>query len=106
MSRTLKFIVLLFCSCVAVPAVYAQKECTLQTLTGTYAVYEKGASSFLNLTPPPSQFPYFSGVTAPFVNLGELTFSPDGVGTGFYWIKIGALNSDFAPFPIVSQSPK
>jgi hypothetical protein len=99
MSRTLKFIVLLFCSCVAVPAVYAQKECTLQTLTGTYAVYEKGASSFLNLTPPPSQFPYFSGVTAPFVNLGELTFSPDGVGTGFYWIKIGALNGGFAPIP-------
>jgi hypothetical protein len=83
MSRTLKFIVLLFCSCVAVPAVYAQKECTLQTLTGTYAVYEKGASSFLNLNPPPSQFPYFSGVTAPLVNVGELTFSPAGVGTCF-----------------------
>jgi hypothetical protein len=69
----------------------------LRTLTGTYAVYEKGASSFLNLTPPPSQFPYFSGITAPFVNVGELTFSPDGVGTGFYWIKIGALNGGFDP---------
>jgi len=99
MNRTLKLAVLLLCLCVAVPALYAKDTCTLQTLTGTYAVYEKGASSFLNLTPPSSQFPYFSGITAPFVNVGEVTFSPDGIGTGFYWIKIGALNGGFAPIP-------
>jgi hypothetical protein len=99
LKRTFKLTLLLFCLWVAIPALYAKDTCTLQTLTGTYAVYEKGASSFLNIAPPPSQFPFFSGVTAPFVNVGELTFSPNGVGTGFYWIKVGALNGGFDPIP-------
>lgn len=97
MSRTLKLICLLLCTWVAVPAVYAQQQCSLQTLTGTYAIYEKGASSFLSLTPSP--FPFFPGITAPFVNVGELTFSPYGVAEGFYWIKIGALNGGLDRIP-------
>jgi hypothetical protein len=98
-NRTLELIALLLCCCVPVPALHAKDTCSTQTLVGTYAVYEKGASSFLNLTPPPSQFPFFAGITAPFVNVGEVTFSPTGVGTGFYWIKIGALNGGFDPIP-------
>jgi hypothetical protein len=86
-NRTLELIALLLCCCVPVPALHAKDTCSTQTLVGTYAVYEKGASSFLNLTPPPSQFPFFAGITAPFVNVGEVAFSPTGVGTGFYWIK-------------------
>ena len=97
MNRIFKLTALLLCFCIAVPALHAKNTCSLQTLVGTYAVYEKGASSFLNLAPPPSQFPFFSGITAPFVNVGELTFSPQGVGTGFYWIKVGALNGGFDP---------
>jgi hypothetical protein len=69
----------------------------MRTLVGTYAIYEKGAASFLSLSPNP--FPFFQGITAPFVNVGELTFSPDGVGTGFYWIKAGAVNGGLTPIP-------
>lgn len=97
MNRTLKLTALLLCLCVAVPALYAKEKCSLRTLAGTYAIYEKGASSFLNLTPSP--FPFFPGITAPFVNVGELTFSRSGVAEGFYWIKIGALNGGFDRIP-------
>jgi len=96
-NRALRLIALLLCLCIAVPALYAKDNCNLRTLAGTYAIYEKGASSFLNLTPSP--FPFFPGITAPFVNVGELTFSPYGVGEGFYWIKIGALNGGFDRIP-------
>ncbi len=103
MNRTLKLTALFLCLCAAASAAYAHDkdkhdECSLQTLTGTYAVYEKGASSLLNPTTP-NYFPFFPGITAPFVNVGEITFSPDGVGTGFYWIKIGALNGGFDRIP-------
>jgi len=97
MNRTLALAALLLCFFVAVPAVHAQEPCSSQTLTGTYAIYEKGAASFLGVTPSP--FPFFPGITAPFVNVGELTFSPDGVAEGFYWIKIGALNGGFDRIP-------
>ena len=97
MNRTLRLAAVLLCLCLAVPALYAKDTCTMQTLTGTYLVYEKGASSFLNLAPSP--FPFFPGITAPFVNVGELTFSPHGVGEGFFWIKIGALNGGFDRIP-------
>ena len=97
MNRTLRLAAVLLCLCLAVPALYAKDTCTMQTLTGTYLVYEKGASSFLNLAPSP--FPFFSGITAPFVNVGEITFSHQGVGEGFFWIKIGALNGGFDRIP-------
>ena len=44
----------LFC-CVAVPAAHAHEKCSLRTLAGTYAIYEKGSSSLLD--PNPSVFP-------------------------------------------------
>lgn len=88
---------LFLCLCITIPLLHAKDTCSMQTLAGTYAVYEKGAASFLSLTPNP--FPFFQGITAPFVNVGELTFSPNGVGSGFYWIKAGAINGGLAPIP-------
>jgi hypothetical protein len=91
---------LLVCLCAAAPAAYAQEKCTLRTLAGTYAIYEKGASSILDPSPSPLLLPFFAGATAPFVNVTELTFSPDGVGEGFFWIRIGALNGGLDPIPV------
>jgi hypothetical protein len=86
--------------CVAVPAAYSQGTCSLQTLAGTYAIFEKGASSILDPASNPSVFPFLTGATAPFVNVTELTFSPYGVGEGFFWIRIGALNGGLKPIPV------
>lgn len=100
MNRTLKLIALLLCLCVAAPALHAKEKCSLRTLAGTYAIYEKGASSSLDPNPDPALFPFYTGATAPFVNVTELTFSPNGVGDGFYWIRIGGLNGGLDPIPV------
>lgn len=42
MNLPVKLITSFLCLCLAVPAAYAQKACSLQTLVGTYAIYEKG----------------------------------------------------------------
>lgn len=99
MNRTLKLTTLLLCLCIAVPAVYAQGKCSLQTLAGTYAFYEKGSSSIVDLSVQP--FPlHWGAAIAPFVNVGKLSFTPDGVGEGFYWIMVGSLNAGIEPIPL------
>ncbi len=99
MDRHLKIIVALLCLCIAAPLIHAQGTCSMQTLAGTYAIYEKGASSILDSANPPA-FPFFTGATAPFVNVTEITFSPNGVGEGFFWIRIGAINGGLTPIPV------
>jgi hypothetical protein len=98
-NRTLKFIVILLCLCVAVPAAYAQRNCSLQTMVGTYAMHEVGASHFLD--PTQQQYPlHFGGATAPFANVGLVTFKPNGIGNGYYWITVGQLDGGFDPIPV------
>ena len=90
--------ILLVCLWVAVPSAYAHERCSLQTFTGTYAFYERGSSLILD----PSQQPFplhWAGAVATFVNVGEITFSR-GVGDGFYWILLGALNGGLDPIPV------
>lgn len=99
MNRILKLAALLLCLCVAVPAAYAQGICTLQTMTGSYAFYDKGSSLIVD----PSQQPFplhWAAAMAPFVAVGEVTFTPKGVGNGFYWISIGALSGGLNPIPV------
>ena len=99
MNRTLKLTALLLCLRVAVPAAYAQEECTLQTMAGTYAFFDKGSSLIVD----PSQQPFplhWAAAMAPFVTVGEVTFTPEGVGDGFYWISIGALSGGLNPIPV------
>jgi hypothetical protein len=90
------FLVFLGLAC---PAVLAHEKCSLQTMAGTYAFYEKGAS-LSNFDPYNADFPYFVGKIAPFLTVGEVTFTPHGVGDGFYWISIGALNGGLDPTPV------
>jgi hypothetical protein len=100
MKGRLRVLVVLFCFCVAIPAAYAQGPCTLQTLTGTYAVSERGSSAIL---PDPAPDPYlyhWAGYLAPFVAMGEVTFGPDGTGTGYYWIRIGSFTGGPDPIPL------
>lgn len=99
MKCTLKLTVLFLCLCVVVPIAHAQGKCTLQKMTGTYAMYERG-SSFL-IDPSQQPFPlHWAAAMATFVNVGEVTFSSKGVGSGFYWILIGALNGGLDPIPV------
>lgn len=100
MNLSLKLMAAILCLFLAVPAARAQKACSMQTLVGTYAIYEKGASSILDPASSPAVFPFFTGATAPFVNVTEITFSPDGSFAGSYWIRIGALNGGLQPIPV------
>jgi hypothetical protein len=83
----------------AVPAAQAQGPCTLQTIAGTYVISEKGSSAILD----PNSAPYplhWAGALAPFVAIGEVTFGNDGIGRGFYWIRIGSFNGGLDPTPV------
>lgn len=89
---------------ILVPAARAQKKCTLETMTGTYAFYEKGASSYVDATgtllSPPATPPFWNSVEAPFATVGEVTFGSNGVGKGFYWISIGFATPTTEPIPV------
>ena len=98
MNSRLRMIYASLCMCVGAMAC-AQAPCTLQSLTGTYAFYDKGSSSIL--TPDSQPYPYhWAGAVAPFVALGVVTFNTSGFGEGFYWIRIGSFNSGSEPTPI------
>jgi hypothetical protein len=90
-------LVLVFCA--ESSAAYAQEKCSMQTMTGTHVFYMKGSSFILD----PTQQPYplhFGGGVAPFANVGLITFRPNGVGDGYYWIFIGTLDGGFDPIPV------
>jgi hypothetical protein len=74
-----------------VPAAQADEKCSLQSMTGTYVFNERGSSLIAN--PLVQPFPvHMSGALAPFVTVGQVTFNSDGVGNGFYWIRVGSLS--------------
>ncbi len=98
MNRALKFTVFVLCLCVVAPAANAQGNCSLQTMVGTYTMHELGASHFLDTTLQPTL--HFVGATAPFANVGMVTFKPNGIGKGYYWITLGALSGGFDPIPV------
>jgi hypothetical protein len=89
----------LVCLGLAMPAAQAQGPCSLQTFTGTYAIYENGSSAVLD--PNSHPYPYhWAGAIAPFVTVGEVTMGDGGVGEGFYWIRTGSLNGGADPIPV------
>ncbi len=93
-------IVGLFVSATATPRAYGQGKCTLQTLAGTYVIYERGANSIFDPTSTDAAPFHFIGATAPFINLTKITFTPYGEGDGFFWIKIGTLDGGLQPIPV------
>jgi len=97
-NRMLKFIAFLLCLCVAVAAAYAQEKCSLQTITGTYAMYERGSSMFVSVNS--TSAPFYPGVIAPFATVIEVTFDSKGIGNGFYWIWAGTLGGLPDPTPV------
>lgn len=76
----------------------AQSPCSLNTLTGTYVFYERGSSAIFNPTSQPYPL-HWAGALAPFVAIGEVTFGGNGIGNGFYWIRIGSFNAGPDPIP-------
>jgi len=92
-------VALILCFCVAVPAAHSQGKCQLQMLAGTWVGYERGSSLNVVVNPPPEVFPFFTGAMAPFANIVHVTFTPDGVGKGYYWIYTGAVGMTEKPIP-------
>jgi hypothetical protein len=82
-------------------AAQAQSACTMDSFTGTYVFYEKGSSAMF---PPEAQnasmAPFWAGAFAPFVTIGKVTMKPDGVGTGYFWIRVGSINGGADPIPV------
>jgi hypothetical protein len=78
-------------------------------MAGTYAFYEKGSSLFVNLTNNPPAPPFWAAGIAPFLTVGEVTFNPQGVGEGFYWIIAGSVSGGseptHVPITIIEMNP-
>ncbi|MFI5097667.1 MAG: hypothetical protein ACHQT6_06795 [Candidatus Acidiferrales bacterium] len=87
-----------------IPADEGHQKCTLQTMTGTYAFSERGSSSYADMTgtamSPPAPPPFWNALDAPFATVGEVTFAPNGVGEGFYWIWTGLVPATLDPIPV------
>lgn len=90
---------LLVCLGIAIPAAEANGPCSLKTMEGTYVFNERGSSL---ITDPASQpFPvHWSAAIAPFVTVGKVTFTAEGMGEGFYWIHAGSLRGGLDPTPV------
>jgi hypothetical protein len=109
-AATVTFVILLVCFGVALPAVHAQGTCSLQTFAGTYAMYEKGSSLTIDLNSPgvlspadgsPATPPAWDAPgIVPFVNIAEVTFTPDGIGDGFFWMWAGSISASLEPIPV------
>jgi hypothetical protein len=92
---------LLLSLAVTIPAAQAGEKCSLKTMAGTYVFSEKGSSSILDMNPSDQTIPiHWPGAIAPFVTVGEVTFTPDGIGDGFYWILVGSLTGGSDPIPV------
>lgn len=91
-------------------AAQAERACARDNFTGTYVFYEKGSSAvFPPASQNPSQFPFWAGLFAPFVTVGEVTMRVDGVdeqgkprviGNGFYWMRVGSINTGPDPLTV------
>ena len=94
---------------IAVPSAQASEKCSLETMAGTYAFYEKGSSLFVNLSGKPPPPPFWAAGIVPFLTVGEVTFNPQGVGEGFYWIIAGSLSGGseptYVPVTIFEMNP-
>ena len=103
-------VVLLVCFGVAVPAAHAQERCSLQTFEGTYVSFDRGSSltidpSSVGVLGPAPGVPHSPPAwealgIVPFVNVAEVTYTPDGVGDGYFWMWAGSLSATLEPIPV------
>ena len=76
---------------------HAQGPCSLQTIAGTYALAHRGSSVSFNVSPQPFPPMWIGAAIAPFATVGEVTFTADGVGHGFYWMWLGSIRGTLDP---------
>ncbi len=103
MNRTITVAAVLLCLGPAIPAAYAQGPCNLQSLTGTYAFYQKGSSTVV-LDANAQPYPYhWAAAVAPILTVGQITVGPDGVGHGYFWYRVGSLKGGLEPTPFETR---
>lgn len=95
---------------VAVAAAHAQGNCSLQTFAGTYVSFDRGSSLTVDLTstgvlgPVPGAKPsppaWAAPGIVPFVNIGVVTYTPDGIGDGYFWMYAGSVRPALEPIPV------
>jgi hypothetical protein len=69
----------------AAPAAWAQAPCSLQTVTGTYAVQTTGWSASGSMADIPGYGPVYNLVGGSAVLVGQATIAANGTYTGSYW---------------------
>jgi hypothetical protein len=103
-------VVLLACLGIAVPAAHAQGSCSLQTFAGTYASFDRGSSLTIDLASqgvlvpapgaPTSPLAWSAPGIVPFVNIAVVTYTPDGLGDGYFWMFSGPVRATLEPIPL------
>jgi hypothetical protein len=103
------FVLLLFIG-VVVPSVHGQGACSLRDFEGTYVSFDRGASVIIDLESqgvvlprpgaPANPLAWVAPGIVPFVNIGEVTYTPDGEGEGFFWMYAGTAVPIPEPVPL------
>jgi len=103
------FAVLLICPGFA-PAARAQGKCSLATFAGTYVSFDRGSSLIIDLesqgvllptpTAPKNPLAWEARGIVPFVNIAQVTYTPDGVGNGYFWMFAGTAGATLEPIPL------
>jgi hypothetical protein len=103
-------VVLSTCFGFAIPAARAQAPCSLRTMAGTFVSVDRGASLTVDLTQPgvlgpapgakPSPPAWLVPGFAPFVNIARVTYTPDGIGDGYFWMFAGSVGPAPEPIPL------
>ena len=103
-------VILLVCFCVAVPGAQAQGRCSLETFAGTYVSFDRGSSLTIDLAStgvlspapgaPSSPLAWDAPGVVPFVNVAEVSYTPDGHGDGFFWMWAGPVSAKLEPIPL------
>lgn len=80
------------------PLVQAGDECSISTITGTYAFNFTGASTIVAGVAEDTL--HWNALHGPIAGVGVWTVKPDGSADGYYWIIAGAWNFGLDPIPI------
>ncbi len=110
MIRSFKFAMLTLCLCIAATAAYGQGKCALESFAGTYVSYDKGSSLTMDISSlgvlgpapglPPSPPAWVAKGFVPFVNVGVVTYTREGVGDGYFWLYGGMVRPTLEPVPV------
>ena len=107
---TVTFVIFFVCFAIAMPALQAQEKCSLKTFAGTYVSFEKGSSVTIDLlstgvvSPAPGAQPrppaWLAPGIVPFADIAMVTYTPEGIGDGYFWMFEGSTRATLEPIPI------